>query len=201
MHTPIPHSAYFNVFIRPSESPRRLLSLKRFKKDPFPQHSHFKCKCDSKTTPTFLPTFQVCTVCDSADSNARERTNLSCPCPVASRYVIYHVWTSLSLSLSAVLRFKNHFFLSFFLSFKQKRYIITSSRNNPLLARVRVNKHCSYVIRTWSVWKFTRWKEIRKKLSKLCHCIINRVGVDVYAILIFHEYWNGIEIERSVPHF
>lgn len=57
--TPIPHSAYFNVFILPYESPRRLLSLKRFKKDPSPspKHPHFKCKCDFKNNANFFVNF------------------------------------------------------------------------------------------------------------------------------------------------
>lgn len=74
-----------------------------------------KCNRDSKTTPTFLSTFQVCTVCDSA--NGGEEPKASC------RFEIRNLPRVNLLSLSVRwLCFLKIISLSFFLSLKQKQF-------------------------------------------------------------------------------
>lgn len=98
-------------------------------------------------------------------------------CPVASRYVIYHVWTSLSLGRGCALKI-----IFSFLSFKQKRYIITSSRDNPLAAGTFSRKHWCYSHNMEQCVKIYGGKEKKKEKnqSQSCassDCIINRVGL------------------------
>lgn len=79
--TPIPRSAYFNVFILPYESSSLVASclLNALKRTLPPPRDTLVSNVSaiSKTTPTFLSTFQVCTVI-AEDTRMPGRTNLSC---------------------------------------------------------------------------------------------------------------------------
>lgn len=79
--TPIPRSAYFNVFILPYESSSFVASclLNALKRTLPPPRDTLVSNVSaiSKTTPTFLSTFQVCTVI-AEDTRMPGRTNLSC---------------------------------------------------------------------------------------------------------------------------
>lgn len=112
--TPIPRSAYF--FYPPLRIllPRRLLSLKRFKKDspPSPRHPRFKCKCDFKNNANFFVNFPSLHPAIAEDTRMPGRSNLSC------RFEIRNLpRMNLSLFLGCALNIIFSF-LSFFPSYR-----------------------------------------------------------------------------------
>lgn len=113
--TPIPRSAYFNVFILPYESSSLVASclLNALKRTLPPPRDTLVSNVSaiSKTTPTFLSTFQVCTVI-AEDTRMPGRSNLSC------RFEIRNLpRMNLSLFLGCALNIIFSF-LSFFPSYR-----------------------------------------------------------------------------------
>lgn len=127
--TPIPRSAYFNVFILPYESSSFVASclLNALKRTLPPPRDTLVSNVSaiSKTTPTFLSTFQVCTVI-AEDTRMPGRTNLSC------RFEIRNL-PRMNLSLS-VSRLWTSFF-PFFLFFLR----IEMLYNKIVIIRVNVD--------------------------------------------------------------
>lgn len=94
--------------------PRRLLSLKRFKKDPppSPRHPRFKCKCDFKNNANFFVNFPSLHPAIAEDTRMPGRSNLSC------RFEIRNLpRMNLSLFLGCALNIIFSF-LSFFSSYR-----------------------------------------------------------------------------------